>query len=80
MITIWSITSRNVISIPLTVLGRGREVLKTLRSSSSDMVSSVLPREVCFVFKGKYRAVLISYPNPVEKAVLIEKAMTKQNV
>ena len=28
-----------------------------------------------FVFKGKYRAVLISYPNPREKSVLVEEVM-----
>jgi cyclase len=28
-----------------------------------------------FVFKGKYRAVLINYPPPSEKEALIQKAM-----
>lgn len=63
---------RETISIPLTVLGG---------ASSLDDIGNVIKEHGIigvsagsfFVFKGKFRAVLISYPTVDEKAMLIEK-------
>jgi len=63
---------RNQISIPLTVSGG---------VGSLDDIGAVIQQHgiigvsagSLFVFKGKYRAVLINYPTPTEKEVLIKK-------
>ncbi len=63
---------REVITIPLTVLGG---------AGSIDDIGSVIQEHGIigvaagsfFVFKGKYRAVLINYPTATEKKALIEK-------
>jgi len=63
---------REVISIPMTVLGG---------AGSLDDICAVIKRHgiigaaagSLFVFKGKYRAVLISYPNRAEKERLFKK-------
>jgi len=61
---------RDVINIPLTVLGG---------AGSLDDIGELIKQHgiigaaagSLFVFKGKYRAVLISYPTPVEKSNLL---------
>ena len=66
---------RNVVSIPLTVLGG---------AGSLDDIGVLINKHgiigasagSLFVFKGKYRAVLINYPNPDEKETLIKKYFT----
>lgn len=63
---------REVITIPLTVLGG---------AGSIDDIGNVIQEHGIigvaagsfFVFKGKYRAVLINYPTAIEKKALIEK-------
>ena len=63
---------RKAISIPMTVMGG---------AGTMDDIGSVIQQHgiigvaagSLFVFKGKYRAVLISYPTAIEKASLIEK-------
>lgn len=63
---------RNQISIPLTVSGG---------AGSLDDIGKVIQKHgiigvsagSLFVFKGKYRAVLINYPTPFEKSALINK-------
>lgn len=63
---------RNVVSIPLTVLGG---------AGSLDDVGNVIQQHgiigaaagSLFVFKGKYKAVLINYPNRKEKEQIISK-------
>ena len=62
----------NSISIPMTVLGGA--------GSLSDVGSLIEKHGVIgaaagslFVFKGKYKAVLINYPNPTEKELLLKK-------
>jgi cyclase len=64
---------RSAISVPLTVLGG---------AGSHDDIAALIRQEhiigaaagSLFVFKGKYRAVLISYPNSFEKQALIARA------
>lgn len=64
---------RDATTLPVTVLGG---------AGSLDHAAGLWQREgvvgagagSLFVFKGKYRAVLISYPNPSEKAELLARA------
>jgi imidazole glycerol-phosphate synthase subunit HisF len=63
---------RESISIPMTVLGGA--------GSLSDIGSLIEKHGIVgaaagslFVFKGKYKAVLINYPNPTEKEQLLQK-------
>lgn len=63
---------RDVVSIPTTVIGG---------ASNLDDIGSVIEKHgiigvaagSLFVFKGKYKAVLINYPTPDEKNTLIKK-------
>lgn len=63
---------RNVISIPLTVMGG---------AGSLDDVGSVIEKHgivgvaagSLFVFKGKYKAVLINYPLATEKSIIFQQ-------
>ncbi len=57
---------RNALSTPLTVLG-GAGSLDDIRSLVSRYGIIGAAAGSLFVFKGKYRAVLINYPNPEEK-------------
>jgi cyclase len=57
---------RNAISTPLTVLG-GAGSLDDIRSLVSRYGIIGAAAGSLFVFKGKYRAVLINYPSPEEK-------------
>lgn len=64
---------RDCINIPMTVLGG---------AGTLDDVSAIINKHgiigvaagSLFVFKGKYKAVLINYPNPSEKESLIENS------
>ena len=63
---------REVISLPLTVLGGA--------GSMDDIGNIIMENGIIgvaagslFVFKGKYRAVLINYPTTAEKELLIQK-------
>ena len=57
---------RNVISIPLTVLG-GAGSLEDIRNLISRFGVIGAGAGSCFIFKGKYRAVLINYPSHEER-------------
>jgi cyclase len=64
---------RDVISLPMSVIGG---------AGSLDDISELIKKHgiigaaagSLFVFKGKYKAVLINYPNPSEKEELINKS------
>jgi len=64
---------RAAVSVPITVLGG---------AGSHDHIAELIRRfEIigaaagsCFVFKGKYRAVLINYPNRLEKQKILDRA------
>lgn len=63
---------RNAISTPLTVLG-GAGSLEDIRSLVSRYGIVGASAGSLFVFKGKYRAVLISYPSSEEKKHLLSR-------
>ena len=63
---------RDEISIPITVLG-GASSLDDLGQLIQKHGIIGLAAGSLFVFKGKYRAVLINYPNETEKQALIDK-------
>ncbi len=62
---------RAVTSLPLTVLG-GAGSLDDIRKLYRKYNIIGAAAGSLFVFKGKYRAVLINYPNPREKAALLD--------
>lgn len=63
---------RDAITIPLTVLG-GAGSLSDMGNVINKFGIIGVAAGSLFVFKGKFRAVLINYPTVIEKAVLIEK-------
>ena len=63
---------RDVVSIPITVLG-GAGSLKDIGQMINKYGIIGVAAGSLFVFKGKYKAVLINYPNPDEKESLIKK-------
>lgn len=63
---------RNVISLPLTVLG-GAGTLKDIGSLISKYKIIGAAAGSLFVFKGVFKAVLINYPSPSEKAALLSE-------
>lgn len=63
---------RDSISIPLTVIG-GAGCYDNLGEVIAENGIIGAAAGSLFVFKGKYRAVLINYPTPAEKQELIEK-------
>jgi len=65
-------TIRNVVSIPITVLG-GAGSLQDIGQMINKYGIIGVAAGSLFVFKGKYKAVLINYPNPIEKESLIKK-------
>ena len=65
---------RELINIPLTVLG-GAGSLHDIGKLISEFGAIGVAAGSLFVFKGAYRAVLINYPNRVEKAELIGREM-----
>lgn len=60
------------ISLPMTVLG-GAGTLKNIEGLIRTFGIIGAAAGSLFVFKGKYRAVLINYPNRVEKAALFNR-------
>jgi len=62
---------RDVVTIPVTVLG-GAGSLPDISSVIKQHGIIGVAAGSLFVFKGKYRAVLINYPNPYEKEILIK--------
>ena len=63
---------RDVINIPLTVIG-GAGTLNDIGTVIQQQGIIGVAAGSLFVFIGKYRAVLINYPNDVEKEQLIER-------
>lgn len=63
---------RNAVNIPLTVLG-GAGSIDDIGSLIQEYGILGIAAGSLFVFKGKFRAVLINYPTPAEKEVLINE-------
>ena len=63
---------RNAINLPLTVLG-GAGTLKDIGSLISKYKVIGAAAGSLFVFKGVFKAVLISYPTPSQKATLLSE-------
>jgi cyclase len=63
---------REVISIPITVMG-GAGTLDDIGNVIQQHGIIGVAAGSLFVFKGKYRAVLINYPTALEKSMLLEK-------
>lgn len=61
---------RNAIDIPMTVLG-GAGLLDHIRTLIKEYKTIGVAAGSLFVFKGKYKAVLINYPDAAEKKELI---------
>jgi len=68
---------RNAIHIPMTVLG-GAGSLEDIGAVIKQHGMIGAAAGSLFVFKGKYRAVLISYPNKIEKEILIKNYFLNQ--
>ena len=64
---------REAANLPLTVLG-GAGSLKDIEGLFRSFGIVGAAAGATFVFKGKYRAVLINYPNPSEKEALFRRA------
>ena len=67
---------RNLTTLPMTILG-GAGSLEDIGNLISRYKIIGAGAGSIFVFKGKYRAVLINYPNDKEKMDLIKKYMNK---
>jgi cyclase len=63
--------ARKVTTVPLTILG-GAGSLADLRALISEFGVVGAAAGSLFVFKGIYKAVLISYPSPDEREQLIQ--------
>ena len=63
---------RDEVSIPMTVLGGAGSLNDIGQMINRHGIIGVAAGSL-FVFKGKYKAVLINYPNPIEKESLIKK-------
>jgi len=63
---------RDVVSIPITALGGAGNINDVGKLISQHGIIGAAAGSI-FVFKGIYKAVLINYPNPVEKDELIKK-------
>lgn len=63
---------REVVSIPITVMG-GAGTLDDIGNVIQQNGIIGVAAGSLFVFKGKYRAVLISYPTAIEKATLLKQ-------
>ncbi len=70
---------REVISIPLTVMG-GAGTLDDIGSIIQQHGIIGVAAGSLFVFKGKYRAVLINYPTAIEKTILLEKHFLRTQI
>jgi imidazole glycerol-phosphate synthase subunit HisF len=70
---------REVVSIPITVMG-GAGTMEDIGSVINQHGIIGVAAGSLFVFKGKYRAVLINYPTAIEKARFLEQHfLTKWN-
>jgi imidazole glycerol-phosphate synthase subunit HisF len=69
---------RNAVSIPITVLGGAGSLDDIGQMIKLNGIIGVAAGSL-FVFKGKYKAVLINYPNPYEKEVFLEKYYHETN-
>ena len=67
---------RNITTLPMTILG-GAGSLEDIGNLINKYKIIGAGAGSIFVFKGKYRAVLINYPNDKEKTDLIKKYMNK---
>jgi len=67
---------RDVVSIPITALGGAGNLDDIGKLITQHGIIGAAAGSV-FVFKGIYKAVLINYPNPVEKYELIKKYFTE---
>lgn len=69
---------RAAVSVPMTVLG-GAGSLEHMRALIAQLGILGAAAGSLFVFKGPYRAVLISYPSPEEKDTLVTAAAAAAN-
>jgi cyclase len=65
---------REAVRVPMTVLGGAGSLADIARLIEACGVVGASAGSL-FVFKGTYRAVLISYPNPAEKEALYASSM-----
>ena len=65
---------REVTSVPLTALGGAGSLSDAVALIREHGIIGVAAGSL-FVFKGQYRAVLINYPNPQEKAALLSRSV-----
>lgn len=63
---------RDLTEVPMTILG-GAATLDDIKGLVKRYGIVGAAAGSLFVFKGKYKAVLINYPNPQEKETLIKK-------
>lgn len=70
---------RGVISIPITVMG-GAGTLDDIGGIIQHHGIIGVAAGSLFVFKGKYRAVLINYPTAIEKNTLLEKYFLRTQI
>lgn len=64
---------RDAVSIPITILG-GASSLEDISESITEFGVIGASAGSLFVFKGKYKAVLINYPNAKEKQAVLDAA------
>ena len=65
---------REVINIPITVIG-GAGTMEDIGDIIQQHGIIGVAAGSLFVFKGKYRAVLINYPTPIEKTALLNRKL-----
>jgi cyclase len=65
--------ARAAMNLPVTVLGRAGSHADIEKLIASQGIIGAAAGSL-FVFKGKYRAVLISYPNRTEKEGILQRA------
>jgi cyclase len=68
---------RNATTIPMTILG-GASSLDDVAGAISEFGVLGVAAGSLFVFKGKYKAVLINYPNRSEKFDLLQRAINNK--
>lgn len=67
---------RSAVDIPITVIGGCANLSDVGKVIETFGILGVAAGSM-FLFKGIYRAVLINYPNPIEKDLLIQQALKK---
>ena len=65
---------RAAVNIPITILG-GASSFEEMSKVVNEFGVIGLAAGSLFVFKGRFRAVLISYPTPIEKRSLLENSL-----